>query len=134
MPNKEQSIGFSREALSQGSYEAAVHDFGEVPERYEEIWQQLSRTNPELALSMLDAAKHAVEVGEAPDRAMLHGAMILLHAVNKQRTSEAAMHMPPDLEIVNDGQPDAVATAPQRHRSLWRTKAAVMAFFALKTN
>lgn len=126
--SNETNGNFNPAILSAGAYDAAVQDYDSSPKQFEETWQRLFRDNPELALSLLDGAKHAIEQGDAPDKAMLHGSMILIHALGKQkevRELEALLDRPAELA------PPIELKRPRR-RFLLRTRAAFVAFLALK--
>jgi len=121
--------------LSNGAYEAAGKDSIDNPAGFDETWAELSRINPQLALSILDSAKDAYDSDIPGDEIYIHSTLRLMRALLKSvQTGE-------QLDVLADYNTESfenVRDLPQvnyegkktrrRHWRLWRVGAAAALF------
>ncbi len=87
--------------ISVGAYEAALTDTERDEEKFDQLWVELSRENPDLALSILKSAKHAAEAQQTPDKIFLNSALLVIKALSKETTARTLDKQLHDVESIN---------------------------------
>jgi hypothetical protein len=107
--------------VPKGSFDAAFRDY-EEDATFDETWRQLSRQDPELAMSLLTRASERDQEGVPTDQAFLEGVMIAMKASLKAKA------------IAQESVEDTIIDIPKpkkRRRFLLGTRAALIAFLSL---